>query len=62
MAAILNEIVKHDVKRLEAYAEMSDVYMYAPEAPGDQFDASFETIQWRLDEVGKKMYSERVKL
>jgi hypothetical protein len=34
--------------------------VYAPkEYPGDPFDAKKETILWRLDTVGKKMWEER---
>lgn len=58
-AAMLNRVVRDDVRRLHQYARRTRVFLYAPDDAGDHFDASRETIRWRLDTVGQAVWENR---
>lgn len=55
-------VVKGDIGRLRAWAGKVPVTLYAPKDAGAAFDASPETMQWRLHEVGPAMWENPIRL
>jgi len=60
---LVDQVVEKDLKRIQCYANAGkEVWVYAPKDSGDPFDASADTIRWRLDEVGPEMWRNRSQL
>lgn len=60
---VLDGILLEDLDRLKDWAAADvEVTLYAPEDAGSAFDASAETMRWRLDEVGPAMWANPVQV
>ena len=59
-----DNVVEADLARLRGYAAAGkEVTVWAPdEWPGESFDASAETMRWRLDVLGPRMWANPVRL
>lgn len=59
----IDRVVRDDFERLQLLAASGvEVWVYAPDDAGRPFDASPETIRWRLDVVGREMWDHRRRL
>lgn len=58
---LIDQVVEKDLLRIQRWANAGKrVWVYAPPVdPGDPFDASHETIRWRIDELGQQVWETR---